>query len=485
MTIQKKCPNCGSLVPSFSLKCDKCDYVFSSESESSAVAREAIERLQIMLKDIDQNSTNLSKKSIAKAKSTIITTFVVPNTKEAMINFLILDFSNIESSSETQDMAITRASEARAISTYNLLKLQQDADSQIETVLKEYSVLEDKKGLAKIDGRAKQRSKHIKIVCCTLIALIILSIPFINNIVEKINYDPILVAIEEGRYEEAVEKINNDGTLKHSVEFYIDKLVASPIMVNYSQRDYNPTTGLVTTKTTYFDGTNETTWDFNNICKNYEVWSYDTLGNLDYHMKDTLRLDEKLWSISSSASRSPIKLPYSDKNCIIKYDSFGRITQISGTYKDGTHHDVYYKYNEQDIVTHQVSYQDGDTIIIDSVVRNDGNTYVFMDYVSKNGSSPELNCMRILDNRYRVIEYVKYFCLLGNTYTIRHAKFTETDRLHISKEKSIPSDQLLKFNFSAELETSVIQLRDPKSGKGVVLDFSLLEKNSSETTSSK
>ena len=54
MKIQKKCPNCGALISSLSLKCLECGYVFSIESESSEVAREAIERLPNMLKDIEQ-----------------------------------------------------------------------------------------------------------------------------------------------------------------------------------------------------------------------------------------------------------------------------------------------------------------------------------------------------------------------------------------------------------------------------------------------
>ncbi len=80
----KKCPNCGSVVKSFSAFCSDCGHEFKNLEQSKAVKEftEKLERLQ---------STNATKQIIG-----LIETFSIPNSKEDLLEFLILASSNID-----------------------------------------------------------------------------------------------------------------------------------------------------------------------------------------------------------------------------------------------------------------------------------------------------------------------------------------------------------------------------------------------------
>lgn len=110
----KKCPACGSLITSFSTKCHDCGHEFSGIESSSAV-----QKFYEQLLDTERNIRNsassedklgmlgmarlmspaakeaMIQKPILDAKSSIILTFPVPNSKEDIIEFLILAKSNI------------------------------------------------------------------------------------------------------------------------------------------------------------------------------------------------------------------------------------------------------------------------------------------------------------------------------------------------------------------------------------------------------
>ena len=470
MDVQKKCPNCGALIPSLSLRCVDCGYSFGKESESSEIAREAIERLQSMLKDIDQNNAKISKKKRSRAIATIITTFAVPNTKEAMISFLILAYSNIESSSETKDRDITMAWEARAISTYNLLKLQQDSDPQIEYVLQKYSILEDSKKLAKIDGRAKRKAKKRRVVICLVFILALFSVPFVVDFINKQNYDPILVAIEEGRYDEAIERINNDAKLKNSVEFYIDKFATLPIAMRTSQVSIDSIIGCRTVNHLMNDG-GRWVWKMNyeNYDKDVELMVINPDSSVKFHIIDSLNLSEKLWSIQRGLtpfSDNILDLYFAD-TLGIHLDSLGRCDTLTYAYgRDTTI--CCFKFDDQNLIIQQDIFSGRDTTHISTTATYNDGSYLFVDMTD--GLIP-IFISRNFDSRHRLMNFSKKWSIMETTYDIREEQRNDHNRLQVDIDKSIPRDKLAAFDFEAEMVVISKTIWDNLSGKGVLLDY--------------
>ena len=473
MAVERTCPNCGSIIPSLSFKCVACGYVFSQETESSEIAREAIERLQTMLKDIDVAGSGMSQKKRAVAKSTIITTFVVPNTKEAMVNFLVLAFSNIESSSETEPQSITMAWEARAISTYNLLKLQQDEDPQIEAVLQKYSVLENKRKLKKIDGRYKRKVKKRKIALGITLFLALCSIPFVMRVVDSMNYDPVLAAINEGQYVEAVELINNSEELKQDVDFYLDQLMLSNLFDHSIQIDEESSTRTVTC--TYPDGTvaiNQS--DNSDFRKNVEVKVIDPAGSVVSHFVDSLKLYERLWSIyaiqdSHPYIPGPIEL-YEADTLGVHIDMYGRCDTLLYAFgRDTTI--CSFVYDNRDNIIQQDIASSRDTLLsrVTSGVSVSKSTAFVTDLWGDDMLS-QMNS-RTYDSQYRLVEESKKFSLLGTEYIMHQTTTVESNRLRVVTHSGLSKDKLTNYEFDAELEIQYMVLVNPHTGKGVHLNF--------------
>ncbi len=80
----KKCPNCGANVKSFQAFCGDCGHEFRSNSGSKAI-KEFSEGLEILYKTRDD------KKIINYIQS-----FIIPNSKEDLLEFLILAMANID-----------------------------------------------------------------------------------------------------------------------------------------------------------------------------------------------------------------------------------------------------------------------------------------------------------------------------------------------------------------------------------------------------
>lgn len=102
----RKCPNCGETLSSFEVICHTCGYELHNATASSAVQRLANEIAKVEATRIDyvrdQNSNRrlFGKKEdvspIDKTIANIIRSFAVPNTKEDILEFLMLAASSIE-----------------------------------------------------------------------------------------------------------------------------------------------------------------------------------------------------------------------------------------------------------------------------------------------------------------------------------------------------------------------------------------------------
>ena len=98
-----KCPNCGEIVDSFVLNCPSCGHELRS-SASTSLVQELASKLEAMeqqqeprkrrtIKDELLRTNNLSKTD--EQKISLIRSFVIPNTKEDILEFIILASSNI------------------------------------------------------------------------------------------------------------------------------------------------------------------------------------------------------------------------------------------------------------------------------------------------------------------------------------------------------------------------------------------------------
>ncbi len=107
-----KCPNCGSLLNAFAIRCDMCGYELRGSNVSSVVREFADE-----IKRLEQEDGKASSNRIA----THISTFPIPNTREELMEFLILSSSNISEDRYKEDTS----KEEKAISDAWMAKFDQ------------------------------------------------------------------------------------------------------------------------------------------------------------------------------------------------------------------------------------------------------------------------------------------------------------------------------------------------------------------------
>ncbi len=79
----RKCPNCGECVPSFTALCPACNYEFRGSSSSGS---------------INELSAKLEQATTDEKRVNLIRTFPIPNTREDILEFMILASTNIENS---------------------------------------------------------------------------------------------------------------------------------------------------------------------------------------------------------------------------------------------------------------------------------------------------------------------------------------------------------------------------------------------------
>lgn len=98
-----KCPNCGEVLDSFAVNCPTCGYEFRGVKGAISV-REFAKKLEEIeskrptsrfgFKKVLENQNTVNETDMKKIS--LIRSFVIPNTKEDMLEFLILASSNFQ-----------------------------------------------------------------------------------------------------------------------------------------------------------------------------------------------------------------------------------------------------------------------------------------------------------------------------------------------------------------------------------------------------
>lgn len=91
----KKCPNCGEILKSFETHCSSCGLEIRNVKVSNSVEELARKIQEIESQRTAEKGNNLI---IEKQLSNVIGSFPIPNTKEDILEFMILASSNIDNS---------------------------------------------------------------------------------------------------------------------------------------------------------------------------------------------------------------------------------------------------------------------------------------------------------------------------------------------------------------------------------------------------
>ena len=217
----RKCPNCGSSVPSFNWKCNDCGFEFRNTGLSDAV-HEFTKQLQ----EID-NKRGKKDKKINK-KIDIINNFAIPNTKEDIMEFMILASSNIneniytiDKSPDKSEIELSNVWKSKMEQVYLKAKLALDEDDfvEIEKIYKEKNEAVKKNKRSYVIGTAA--------ICICAVLFLLCEMYFANAYVHKDDDKKIEV---EKQLQEMVIEIEEDigegdydGALIKAQNLYFDR----------------------------------------------------------------------------------------------------------------------------------------------------------------------------------------------------------------------------------------------------------------------
>lgn len=151
-----KCPNCGETLPSFTVKCPACGYEIRGTKSVSSV-KEFAEKLQriesqkapvfrekdswmksVFGRDLKENdpakdTADRWEKQKKQEIATLIINFSIPNTKEDILEFMLLASSNIDIKCDIND-EVTKAWTMKLKQIYEKSKLLMAGDSDFDKI---------------------------------------------------------------------------------------------------------------------------------------------------------------------------------------------------------------------------------------------------------------------------------------------------------------------------------------------------------------
>ncbi len=149
------CPNCGSSIPSSSIKCGFCGFEIS---KTTVTGQNSIQILSDKLTQIDISEAEIQKQSnawtrpydpsaAAQKKASVISTFSMPNDKENIVEFFLFCDNNADAYSNTSPFMNTAvlvnkilgpAWAGKARLGYNKLKRFENEDEEIRELIEKY-----------------------------------------------------------------------------------------------------------------------------------------------------------------------------------------------------------------------------------------------------------------------------------------------------------------------------------------------------------
>ena len=215
-----KCPNCGEILESFVSNCPSCGFELRGVKVSSPVQElvEKLEELEEQRAEIKSDGLfggkNYKRKShaINQQKINLIRNFPIPNTKEDIMEFMILSASNMKTAwkAEECDIEIAAAWKAKFIQAYNKAKIcLNDSDfSCIQEIYEEIMIKPKRKAL---------KITFISIGSAILIVLFIILMIFISD-QKDIEKNPSFIRIgassasfEGDNYQDVINYLESKG----------------------------------------------------------------------------------------------------------------------------------------------------------------------------------------------------------------------------------------------------------------------------------
>lgn len=127
-----KCPNCGEVLKSFTRNCPTCGFELRGVKGASAVREFALKMEAIELKRASERKGLLGRlnrtndiSSVDEQKISLIQSFTVPNTKEDMLEFMILATSNVNYNVYKVDYYSRRIEKEKAVNEAWVAKIKQ------------------------------------------------------------------------------------------------------------------------------------------------------------------------------------------------------------------------------------------------------------------------------------------------------------------------------------------------------------------------
>ena len=179
-----KCPNCGEIINSFDLKCKACGFELRGRSGANK-----IQELERKLEEIEsqRGDSEVSGRKVFEQKINLVRNFAIPNTKEDILEFLILALSNIDMRAYGVDSDLLSKTEenlslawlAKAEQAFQKASLLFKKEPEFEEIKKMYN-----QKMKEIKGT---KTKTILFFVLTIVGplLLILGIVFAVNIFNK------------------------------------------------------------------------------------------------------------------------------------------------------------------------------------------------------------------------------------------------------------------------------------------------------------
>ena len=208
-----KCPNCGEVLQSFVINCPTCGHEFRGAKNSTSVREfaaklEEIERSRPVkkfgLKKMLENQNEVSETDLRKIS--LIRSFVIPNTKEDLLEFLVLAASNInmqryndfDSISESEQ-AVSDAWEAKFEQAYEKAKLSFGSTPEFKKI---QAIYEKKSGEIQ-----KSKKKRVYFWAGFGAFFVIFFVVMFGIIFGSISSENKQIAAENARLEAIVEEV--------------------------------------------------------------------------------------------------------------------------------------------------------------------------------------------------------------------------------------------------------------------------------------